>query len=226
MSPELDAFIHFLCLSVALIAYVLNRKRKTTFIKLAAVYLLVTLLLDGFAAAIWLTDFMSAYVDHNLFVYHLLTPIQYSIIVLMYRSVIRNQRYRKILSYTIPVFWLLSVLNAAFLQPLSYYTSYTLLLKYVLSISFVLYFFFEILHAEHYFDLPSEPAFWISTGILFHSIGNVFVQGAINYFLDHAPNGYQFLNTVSAFLNYALFISFLVGFIYSNYHGFERRLDS
>ncbi len=213
MSQWLDVGLHFFLLFCALMAYALVRKRATPFIRLAALYIVVTALFDGIAAAIMLTDFLSGVVSNNLFVYHILTPIQYTIIVLMYRHVIYNRMVKRWMLFSIPAFWLVALLLVLFVQPLNQYSTYSFLLKYGLVIAIVLYFLMEILNAPDDYRLTREPPFWIGTGLLFHSVGNVFVQGVSNQLILHSDPIFTILNTVSSVLNYGLFLCFIVAFL-------------
>src|SRR5687768_3310943 len=99
MSREVDVFIHFLFLTVAIICWLANgRKRNQRYINYCGLFLIVTLVVDGIAAFIMLTG----YLDSNLFLYHILTPIQTSLILMIYYHVINNQIYKRIALWLIP----------------------------------------------------------------------------------------------------------------------------
>jgi hypothetical protein len=112
-------------------------------------------------------------------------------------------------------------------QRLNEYSTYSLLLKYVLIIPIVLYYLIEILNAPDDYELTREPAFWIGTGLLFHSVGNVFAQGISNEFIKHSSPLFTILNTVSSILNYVLFLCFIIAFLTKlKSAGRERNLRS
>jgi hypothetical protein len=213
MNPTLDVTLHFSLLFCAIIIYVLNRRNRSAFLRLAFLYIVVTALFDGIAAAIMLTDFLSGIVWNNLFVYHILTPIQYMIIALMFRSVIKDKNIKRWMLRSIPLFWLVAIFFTLFVQSLNEYSTYSLLLKYVLITPIVLYYLIEILNAPDDYELTREPAFWIGTGLLFHSVGNVFAQGISNEFIKHSTALFNILNTVSSILNYLLFLCFIIAFL-------------
>jgi hypothetical protein len=227
MNPKLDVALHFSLLICAILIYILNRRNRSPFLRLSFLYILITTLFDGIAAAIMLTDFLSDIVSDNFFIYHILTPVQYTIIVLMFRSVIKNKNINWWLLRSIPLFWLVAVFFTLFLQPLTDYSTYSLLLKYVLTIPIVLYYLIEILNAPDDYELTREPAFWIGTGLLFHSVGNVFAQGISNEFIKHSSPLFLILNTVSSILNYVLFLCFIIAFVSNpKPSGSERKLRS
>jgi peptidoglycan/LPS O-acetylase OafA/YrhL len=227
MNPTLDVTLHFSLLFCAMLVYVLNRRNHNAFLRLAFLYIVITALFDGIAAAIMLTDFLSGIVSDNLFVYHILTPVQYTIIVLMFRNVIRNKNIKVWMLRSIPLFWLVAIFLTLFVQPLNDYSTYSLLLKYVLITPIVLYYLVEILNAPDEYELTREPAFWIGTGFLFHSIGNVFAQGISNEFIKYSSPLFTILNTVSSILNYVLFLCFIIAFLSKpKAAGRERNLRS
>jgi hypothetical protein len=227
MNPTLDVTLHFSLLFCAMLVYVLNRRNHNAFLRYSFLYLVVTTLFDGIAAAIMLTDFLSGIVSDNLFVYHILTPIQYTIIVLMFRNVIRNKNIKVWMLRSIPLFWLAAVFFTLFVQTLNDYSTYSLLLKYVLTTPIILYYLVEILNAPDDYELTREPAFCIGTGLLFHSVGNVFAQGVSNQFIEHSSTLFTILNTVSSFLNYVLFLCFIIAFLSKpKAAGRERNLRS
>lgn len=214
MSEKLDVGLHFTLLFCAIIGYLPNQKYASRFVWFALLYLFVTAVFDGVAALIMLTDFLSSVVSNNLFLYHILTPLQYTIVMLMYRSVIKNENLKRWMVWSIPVFWILAASFAAFVQPLEEYCTYSLLAKYILIIPVILYFLIEILNAPDDYELTQEPAFWIGTGLLLHSVGNVFAQGISNKLIPQKAGPlFDILNTASSILNYVLFLCFIVAFL-------------
>lgn len=214
MSDTVNACLHFTLLFCAIAAYTLNREKDSPFIRLAVLYLAVTAVFDGIAAAIWLTDFLSEVVDNNLFVYHILTPIQYTIVVFMFLKVIKKDTVKRWMIHSIPIFWIVAILLTLFVQPLDDYSTYSLLIKYILIVSIVLYFLLEILNTPDDYVMPIEQtAFWIATGFLLHSGGSVFAQGIANRLMKYSDPLYSLFNTFHSILNYILFASFIVAFM-------------
>lgn len=227
MSPELDACLHFILLFCAIILYALNHKRNSVFTRLAVLYIAVTVVFDGVAAAIWLTDFLSGIVTNNLFVYHILTPLQYTIFMLMFSKVVKKHAVKRWMLYSIPAFWIISVLFTLFVQPLDEYPTYGFLVKYLLIIPVILYLLMEILNDPDDYVLTREPVFWIGTGFLFHSVGSVFAQGISNELIKHSDPLFLKLNDIYSVLNYILFACFIVAFVSRfKFSGSERSLDS
>lgn len=226
MSVKLDVCLHFILLSGALVVCVLHRDRRLVFFKLAGLYIGVTALFYEVAAAINLTGFLSGTVPNNLFVYHPLTPIQYTLVALLFLQVIKNKVAKQWITRSIPVFWVIAAFFTCLMQPLTEYPTYSFLINYVLTIAIVLFYFIEILNSPHEQMLIKEPAFWIGTGLLFHSVGNVFAKGISNEFLKNSDPLFFLLDTVSSLLNYVLFSCFIIAFVLTpKFSKIEERFD-
>lgn len=228
MNEKLDVGLHFTLLFCAIVGYLPNQKHASRFLRLALLYLFVTAAFDGFAAVIMLTDFLSSVVSANLFLYHFLTPLQYTIVILMYRSVIKNKNVKRWMLWSIPVFWIIAVFFTMFAQPLHEYPTYTMLTNYILIIPVILYFLIEVLNAPNDYELTREPAFWIGTGLLLYSVGNVFAQGISNKLIPKKTGPlFDILYTASSILNYVLFLCFIVAFLRNpKQHLSERSIRS
>src|SRR5262245_19463692 len=113
MSRELDAFLHFLFLITAILCWIYRGPLKTRFTELSGLFLIVTFVFDAVAVMIMLKKYMVS----NLFLYHILTPMQFAIIISMYNSVIKQPLYNKIARWVILVFILASALISLTIQP-------------------------------------------------------------------------------------------------------------
>lgn len=213
MSRELDALLHFVFLTASILCWIgRGRHNSSRYITLSGLFLIVTFVFDGAAAAIML----SKSVEGNLFLYHILTPIQFVIIVLIYHDVIKNQVYRKITRWLIPVFLFGSALLSFTIQPFSEeYNSYSILIKHLVTILSILIYFYEIISTTPYNRIYLQPIFWISVGFLFHSVLNILLEGFSNYLQTYGDSKYEVIYLLYSLSNYCLFILMGVGFIVS-----------
>ena len=216
MWKVVDVIIHFSLLFIAIIAYLWFQKRRPGYLHFAAGYLIATVVIESFAAAIMLTDFLADTVNNNLFLYHFLTPIQYCFLGMMYASAIKVNRLKHVIECSVVLFVLISISFTVFVQPLTAYNSYTVLLNYVMLTVFVLLYLKQMLVMQDDKPISRKPLFWISTGILFHSVGNIFLEGVSNYLISNMHSHFLLFTSITAILNYLLFLSFLVAFIVSN----------
>lgn len=207
MSRELDVFLHFFLLSGALLCWGLSdgsrTSRETGYIGL---FLVVTGLFDAIAATIMLNEYLAREMGSNLFLYHILTPVQYVIIFLMYRGVIMHPLARKIATWSIPAFVILSLLLTITVQPPSSYNSYSALIKHVMIIFFVLIYFYEVIATTPYTKVYAQPIFWISVAFLFHSSLNILLEGVSNYLRTYGETTYEPIYLWYSVSNYCLFL--------------------
>ena len=61
--------------------------------------------------------------------------------------------------------------------------------------------------------LKKDPLFWITTGILFYFLGNVFVEALLNYLIKKEINIARSLYKKSYIFSYLLFILIITGFL-------------
>ncbi|PZR36025.1 MAG: hypothetical protein DI538_14500 [Azospira oryzae] len=217
MSRELDVFLHFFFLAFALLSwrYTLPRNRRLAYIYFIGMYLLATCIGDGLAATIMLNRYLAKTLVSNLFLYHLLVPVQYAIIALIYGSVISNDRIRRWIRFSIPVFLLLSFGTSISIQGIKEYNSYATLLKHGLVIVFVLIYFRELILDTPYAKIYHQPIFWISLGFLFHSALNIMLEGVSNYLQTYGKHQYDVVYFLYSTSNYCLFLLFGIGFLTS-----------
>ena len=213
MSRELDVFLHFLFLTASILCWLgRGRHNNSRYIILSGLFLIITFVFDGVAAAIML----SKSVEGNLFLYHILTPIQFVIIVMIYNDAIKNRVYKKITRWLIPVFLFGSALLSFTIQPFTEeYNSYSTLIKHLITILSILIYFYEIISTTPYYRIYLQPIFWISVGFLFHSVLNILLDGFSNYLQTYGDSKYEIIFLLHSVSNYCLFILMSVGFIVS-----------
>ena len=213
MSREVDVFIHFLFLIGAILCWLLNRrKRNLRYIDYCGLFLLVTFVIDGIAAFIMLTSSL----ESNLFLYHILTPIQLSLILMMYNNVIKNPAYKRIVLWLIPLFVIISMSISFIISFTDTLNTYSSLIKYVIVIMSTLLYFFELMMITPYSKIYYQPIFWISVGLLFHSSVSILFEGLSNYLRTYSESNYGIMATLSSLSNYCLFFFMGIGFIIPN----------
>jgi len=213
MSREVDVFIHFLFLAGAIICWLLNRhKRNLRYIDYCGLFLLATFVFDGIAAFIMLTSYLKS----NLFLYHILTPIQLSLILMIYYNVINNPSYKRIVLWLIPLFVVVFASISFTIQPITENNTYSILIKHVVVIISTLTYFFELMSTTPYSKIYLQPIFWISVGLLFHSSINVLLEGFSNYLATYSEPKYGVVFILHSLSNYCLFLLIGTGLIMPN----------
>ena len=218
MSRGLDASLHLAFLMLAVVSWLLNRNRTLIReIQYIGWYLLVTFLFDSAAILIMLNRYLAKLLVSNLFLYHVLVPIQFSLIMLIYNSVLQNRTLKKLALAAIPVFAVLSLLFSLTLQPLNTYNSYAVLIKHSVAILFVLIYFYELLATTPFTTIYTKAIFWISIAFLLHSTFNILLEGFSNYLGTYSNSKYEIVFFLYSISNYLLFLILAVGLFVSNF---------
>ncbi len=207
-------YFFFLILSVFFWAYKYGDLKIS--LRIAGFTALATLLVDVYAA------YLLSHDTNNNYLYHILIPIQYVLLSLMFYKELSAPIVRKSILSTLPIFIFAVVFITLRLQSIIEYSSYTRVLKNVLLACWCLLYYREVFLGLRINRLETEPMFWISTGLFFYSLGNVFVDGLMNYLLEQSRGWAKPIYYVNIFLGILLNITFLVSFLLSK----KRQLPS
>jgi RsiW-degrading membrane proteinase PrsW (M82 family) len=143
----------------------------------------------------------------NFWIYHIFTPIQYVIVAFAYFWDSKN----KFILWSILFMFIAGLIFSLWIQPLPAYNSYYMILEL---------FAFTLLSANYFKDLlaidteellKNFPLFWISCGLIFFSVANLFVLGTYNYFLK--IESFEGLNYLRYFSNYFYYSMFILAFL-------------
>jgi len=201
------SWIYLATVCLTLFIYLLNYRLKEPFVRWLTFYLF-------FVAICSLVAMYSAEVfgqENNLFLFHIFTPMEYMILAGLYYMSFETAFVKKLVVLSIPVFVLLSATLSAWVEPLDQNNSIAVIIESILIVSWSLLFLREIIVLGRAPRLQAFPMFWISIGLLFFFIGNLFVEGLMNYFMREsmhlALQAYKF----SFIFKFLLFILMIIG---------------
>ncbi len=198
----------YLILSLlALVSYIPNVFKKPGYIQLTVIYLIVLLL--TFLVSVYSTNFLR--LRNNLFIFHIATPLEYTVLALLYRSVLVNGMVKKIITFSIPLFIGLSIVSSIFIQPSTTNNSNTIILASLIIVFLTLFFLRETLLLQQVIILHRFPMFWISVGILFYYTGSLIIEGMLNYMITHSMELAKRTFMIGYVFKYLLFILFIIG---------------
>lgn len=149
---------------------------------------------------------------NNQFLFHIYGPIEYTFLAYLYGSSYENRVATKITYYSVILFFLFSFLDSFYLQKITE-TTYNFLLRCLLILLLVLYYFFEKYKSIEVYNLYRLPLFWISIGNFFFYVGNFFLMGLIDILEKTHPSMVNSLFLINTFLNIFLYLMFIVGFL-------------
>jgi hypothetical protein len=206
-SVMLDLYITLLVILASIVVFFIKYAHTGKALRLLGAFLLITFAAESYA------NYLLYHEIRNLYIYHLLVPVQYSLLAVIYAYAIENTIMKKVILISVPLFIATSALFASTIQPLTAYNSYAASIKNILLTVWVLCYYRELFVLLHVSHIEREPFFWISTGILFYSLGDFFVEGLMNYLISHNRALAEKMYYVYFLLNLLLYFTFMMAFL-------------
>jgi hypothetical protein len=151
----------------------------------------------------------------NHWALNFITTFEFLFYSFFIRSLLLNNRLRKISLVLISTTIILTIINIAFIQGFWNLHSYTFLLGAVVIIYLVCTYFYQLINQEmETISIITLPYFWINTGLLFFYLGQ-FVFFAFFQYMAYIDD-YSYLKIfrfISSFTNVILYIALSVGFL-------------
>lgn len=205
---QLYLYIYFFLLFVCLIASALYYKNDRS--------LLYILLLLFFSIITEVGGIICQHNKTNYYpLYHIFTPIEYSLIALFFCTNNNSITLKKLIYYSIPMFVIFSIVCSIFFIPLNNYPGFQYNIEGILVIAWSLTSLFSS-RPDYKTSFYSHVLFWIASGFfIFHS-GIFFINGVFNYFFMGKNNLLTSIHTIiNTIFNYILYIFILIGILCS-----------
>lgn len=151
-------------------------------------------------------------VKNNLFLFHILVPIQYAFLVTPYYFSVLLKKFKTYIFLSILTVFLSAILFSLTIQPLSVYNTYTQLLVYILLLTWAALFILKLLNDKAMLSIEREPLFWISLGIIVYSTTNFVITGTLNYLIVHDIDWAKILYNVTTLVAFIMYIIFTFSF--------------
>ncbi|WP_020600173.1 hypothetical protein [Spirosoma panaciterrae] len=208
-----DTYLYMTLLGVGTGLYLFNYRILTPPLRILGSTIAITWLGTGYSIYIG-----AVHHKPNIHVYHILIIIQYALYGLMFEKLIDQPLVKRIIRASLVLFALISLSLSLTIQPWNQYNSYaTTLFNALIAIwsSYYLWRMFVDIKVE---ALEQEASFWISTGLLFSSLGSFFAQGLMNYLLVNTANYAIMVYWIHELMDFILFVFFLLAiYIYLRY---------
>ncbi len=195
-----EIYIHMVFLPLNIILFLRDSRSIRLELKLLGLFFLVTYPFEWYASFVQVQGG-----DNNLFVYHLLVPIQYLVFALIYYFAIASAAVKKIILCSIPCYSVISAWLTLTVEPFEIYNSFAIMLENALLALWVLVYYKELFLRRTPVVLKREPIFWISTGLLFFSVGDFFAEGLMSTVIGLDPQ-------LAKLLFYAIYVPLLFFF--------------
>ncbi|WP_128543019.1 hypothetical protein [Larkinella soli] len=171
--------IYLLLLTATAIILTVNYKRVPKNLRpllfLAAVHLITELIADYIHFSLK---------QNNIIVYHFLSPIEYIIVSIIFYRSLNKPAFRRAVLLSVPIFVFLVGIFEYFLEPPNHNNSLAIMTETILVVSWCFLFFRGLLDREDGYQPEKDQTFWVLIGILFYFLGNFFILGTLDYFIE------------------------------------------
>lgn len=169
---------------------------------LTAIHLLAELIADSLHYV---------YQQNNIIVYHVLTPIEYLTVSIIFYRTFEAGWLRKTVLWSIPGYLVIVVFLELFWESPTQNNSLAYLTESILIIYWCFSYFRSLLNRDTGYRPEKDRTFWVVIAILFYFIGNFFILGTMNYFVRND----QMLGAKLYYAGYAFYylLYIIIGFI-------------
>ena len=199
--------VYVALVGLTILSFCLNRRYNLKHWKLIVCYL-------ALIAATALTAFgttMILKVENNLFIFHIFTPLDYSIIAFLYATVFESQKIKRAVIISIPLFTSVCITLALTIQPVTANNSVAVVIESALVIFWSVLFIHETIMDQKVDVLARYPMFWISVGFLFYFVGDHLIEGLLNVMMEQSMEVARAVYRLMYVLRYCLMALLLVG---------------
>jgi hypothetical protein len=172
-------FIYYIYLLPLLLSAVFSlrafRLNWPSLYKHFSIFLFSTLFIEGFAICwkLFLHSSVGNYSMSNLWIYNCYLIAQYLFYLYFYYLATRNSNVKRWIVALAGIYFLFSLINVIFIQPIHTVNSYTIIAASLIMLFLTLTYFIELLRDKEIKNLTSEPLVWISIGAFIFHIGNL-----------------------------------------------------
>jgi len=176
-------------------------------IRLIGYVLVINFFVEGVAAILLLYDL------NNLFLFHILNPIQFMLYGYYISAIIISKKVKRILPVLIPCFAGISLIISFTIQPFTEYNSYWLLIQNLFVTIFILYYFYEQSLETALESMYEKSIFLINIGLFIYSIGSLLISGFLNHLIKYNIKVALFVYFGSVLISYLAYLLFIAAFI-------------
>ena len=121
----------------------------------------------------------------NMFLYHLLTPLDYSLLILFFYRTFTTVDLKRVLLWSVLGYWIVALFFTLYNGPFDQVNTLAFMTESLLVTCWCFLFFRGLLSRSDNYVPERDPTFWIVVAILFYFVGSFFIYGSLNYFADN-----------------------------------------
>lgn len=201
----MHVFIIIICFTIALLAKL--QKNPPRYLNTFIIYILVTIAIEMMA---W---WYNIHNRHNLIFYNFYGIINFTYLIFLLRSFMANKRMINVMGVIMIIYPVLALINLVFIQKLDTFNTYTFLSGCIIVVTASICYFYERIKYPGPHSLLHEPAFWVSTGLLFFYTCSPPLTGVLNAISLMPFYNYKTLYIINLMVNIILYLLFSISFI-------------
>jgi hypothetical protein len=202
--------MHVLIIIICFITALLAKLQKTPprYLNSFIIYILVTIVVE--VVAWW----YSIHNKRNLIFYNFYAIINFTYLIFLLRSFMTNVRMVNVMGVLMFVYPVLSLINLFLIQGINtIFNTYTFLSGCIIVVTASICYFYERIKYPGPHSLLKEPAFWVSTGLLFFYTCSPPLTGVLNAISLMPFYNYKTLYFINLMINIILYLLFSISFI-------------
>lgn len=146
--------------------------------------------------------------------YNIYYLVYFCMLLIIFRSFLKHRKNKVIVTFFIYCYLISLVINGLYQNYLTELQIIPHIFVSCLLIITITFYFIEILNSEKVLEVKRNLLFWISIGLLIHSIGSIPFRILRNYYNGLTDGHVSFLTTV--ILTVIMNLCFIIGFIWSD----------
>ncbi len=182
-------------------------RKNPRYLKTFSFFLLINLITDTISAI------QDAKVINNLLFVNLVTVFDVSFYCYFIREIVRSKTAKRILLYCLIIYPAIFLINTLLIQGSVVFHSMTYALGCLLIVLSCIYYFWELFQQPDSVNLSRQPAFWISSGLLFYYACTFPFYGTTNLVRALPKVILRNLLLIFVLLNILQYLSFTIAFL-------------
>lgn len=183
-----------------------TRRPVPLYLRLLSFYLLFDFTVELFAG------YQSWNQQNNLLLSSLSAIAAFCFYLYIVRGFIQRPKAKRIFLYFLLILPPIFAINVFLLQKSTVFQTITYSLGCLFVVASCIYYFWELFQNSYYVRLTREPAFWISSGLLFYYTVSFPIYGLIN-FISRDPQVVKVIIIILDSVNILLYLSFVIAFL-------------
>jgi hypothetical protein len=202
-----SAGLYFVLIGFLAGMFIYFRKDTPLYLRLFTWFLFLTIIVETIASV------LSERKIYNILLYNIFTSFEFIFYFWVLRQVITGETVRKILSYCLLLYPLLSLAEIIIRLKANGFHAITYSLGCLLIVALCIYYFIELFQRPHAANLFSESTFWICSGLLFYYSCSFPFFALSNYLTNVQNIIVRNLSFILNMMNILLYSSFTIAFL-------------